>query len=185
MLLFGFTLIPIIHTYVQSYEHIDWRPYIRSKWFGTMPNRKYKSPLEPNDHPELDTFEFLDKEGIQIYQSLVGAMQWAISIGRFDVQTAVMTLSSFRAQPRKGHLERVKRVYGHLSNFNYFKLWFRTNKPDLAGFDHKTKFDWSNTVYGDTFKELSINHRLIIIIIIIDQVHYTVPSLLHQSLSLT
>ena len=35
--------------------------------FGTMPNRKYRSPLEPNDHPELDTSEFLDKEGIQIY----------------------------------------------------------------------------------------------------------------------
>jgi len=42
--------------------------------FGTMSNRKHRSPLEPNDHPELDTSEFLDEEGIQIYQSLVGAM---------------------------------------------------------------------------------------------------------------
>jgi len=33
----------------------------------------------------LDTSEFLNEEGIQIYQSLVGAMQWAITIGRFDV----------------------------------------------------------------------------------------------------
>jgi len=38
-------------------------------------------------------------------------MQWAVSIGRWDIQTAVMTLSSFRAQPRQGHLDRAKRVY--------------------------------------------------------------------------
>ena len=103
--------------------------------FGTMPNRKYRSPLEPNNHPGLDTSEFLDEEGIQIYQSLVGAMQWAISIGRFDVQAAEITLSSFRAQSRKGHLERVKRVYGHLSNFKHFKLRFHTTEPDLSEFD--------------------------------------------------
>jgi len=81
-------------------------------------------------------------------------MQWAISIGRFD---SVMTLSSFRAQPRKGHLERVKRVYGHLSNFKHFKLRFHTTEPNLSEFDHKIKFDWSNTIYGDTFEELPLD----------------------------
>jgi hypothetical protein len=33
-------------------------------------------------------------------------MQWAVSIGRLDIATAVMSLSSFRAMPRRGHLER-------------------------------------------------------------------------------
>ena len=36
---------------------------------------------------------------------MIGAMQWAISIGRFDIATAVMSLSSFRVAPRIGHLD--------------------------------------------------------------------------------
>jgi hypothetical protein len=53
---------------------------------------------------------------------LVGAMQWAISIGRWDIQSAVMTLSSFRAQPRQGHLDQIKRIHGFLCRFRRFKL---------------------------------------------------------------
>ena len=68
--------------------------------FGESPTTKVSSPLEKNDHPELDDSEFLDEDGILLYQSLVGALQWTISIGRFDIQTAVMSLSSFRAAPR-------------------------------------------------------------------------------------
>ena len=53
------------------------------------------SPLEPGDHPELDTSEFLSEDDTMIYQSLIGAFQWSISIGRWGIMTAVMTLSSF------------------------------------------------------------------------------------------
>jgi hypothetical protein len=45
--------------------------------------------LAKGDHPELDTSDLLDMEGIKIYQSLIGALQWVIQIGRFDVATAV------------------------------------------------------------------------------------------------
>ena len=72
--------------------------------FGHKPTQNVKSPVEKNDHPELDTSELLDEEDIQKYQSMIGALQWVVSIGRFDIQTAVMTLSSFRAAPRRGHL---------------------------------------------------------------------------------
>ena len=53
------------------------------------------SPIEKNDHPELDTWDLLDDEGIVKYQSLIGALQWVVSIGWYDVIAAVMTLSSF------------------------------------------------------------------------------------------
>ena len=82
------------------------------KIFGNPPRINCKAPIEKNDHPELDTSELLDEEFIQLYQSLIGALQWVVSIGRFDVQTAVMTLSSFRVAPRKGHLDRIKNIYG-------------------------------------------------------------------------
>ena len=70
--------------------------------------------LEQNDHPEIDDSPFLGQDETQQFQSLIGAMQWAVSIGRLDIATAVMSLSSFRAMPRRGHLERAKRIYGYL-----------------------------------------------------------------------
>ena len=72
------------------------------------------SPLNKGDHPELDTSELLEPEDVQRYQSLIGGLQWAISLGRFDIATAVMSMSSFRAAPRIGHLDRVKRIVGYL-----------------------------------------------------------------------
>ena len=125
--------------------------------YGEPPNKSAQSPLEENDHPELDTSEFLDEEGIQQYQSLIGSMQWLIAIGRWDIQTAVMSLSSFRAQPRKGHIKRVKRIYGYINRFKLFDLKFRTEEPEMSQFDNKTNFDWSKSIYGDHSEELPDN----------------------------
>ena len=61
-----------------------------------IPSRKYHSPLEKGDHPEMDTSDLLDDDRTQLYQSLIGAMQWAIPLARSDIATAVMTLSGFR-----------------------------------------------------------------------------------------
>jgi hypothetical protein len=70
--------------------------------------RKVSSPLEQNDHPEMDNSPFLRQDKTQQFQSLIGAMQWAVSVRRLDITTAVMSLSSFWAMPRRGHLERAK-----------------------------------------------------------------------------
>jgi hypothetical protein len=51
--------------------------------------------LEGGDHPELDDSELLEIEDVKVYQSLIGALQWVIQIGRFDITTHVMTLSRF------------------------------------------------------------------------------------------
>ena len=64
--------------------------------FGQRP-KQHLSPLVKGDHPELDSSELLDEDGIKIYQSLIGCLQWAVQIGRFDITTAVMTMSRFRA----------------------------------------------------------------------------------------
>jgi hypothetical protein len=69
------------------------------------PLSKANSPLDSNDHPEVNTSKFLDEDGIQQYQSLIGSMQWAISIGHFDIAVHVMSMSSFRTLPWRGHLD--------------------------------------------------------------------------------
>jgi hypothetical protein len=73
--------------------------------------------LESNDHPEIDSSEFLGEDNIQKYQSLIGAMHWAISIGRFDIAVHVMIMSSFRASPRHevAEYDWSKSVYGNMS----------------------------------------------------------------------
>ena len=76
--------------------------------FGATPSQKVQSPLKKNDHPELDISPLLDADGIAKYQLIIGALQWIIALRRFDVATAVMAVSGFRAAPRQGHLERVK-----------------------------------------------------------------------------
>ena len=111
-----------------------------------------KSPLEKGDHPELDTSDLLDADGIQKYQSMIGAMQWAISIGRFNIATAVMSLSSFRVAPRIGHLDRCKRIYGYLHKMRHATICVRTDEPDFSALPVLT-FDWAQSVYGNV-KEL-------------------------------
>ena len=97
--------------------------------------------MDKGDHPELDTSDFLDQDGIQKYQSLIGALQWTVSLGRLDINTAVMSLSSFRVEPSQGHMDRVKRIYSCLANMRHGTIRIRTEEPDLSGLPDQL-FDW-------------------------------------------
>lgn len=120
--------------------------------FGTKPKATYTSPLLSNDHPEMDLSELLDEEGVHQYQSLIGVLQWTISLGRFDVATAVMTMSGFRVAPRVGHLERVKRICGYLCKMKHGFIRIRTDPPDYSDLQ-EAHYDWERTVYGDVKEE--------------------------------
>jgi hypothetical protein len=119
-----------------------------TKLFGMTPSRSVTSPLEKGDHPELDTSELCDSEQIAQYQSMIGSLQWIVTIGRFDINTAVMTMSGFRMAPRIGHLNRLKRIYGYLSKMRYASIRVRTEEPDYSDLPEHT-VDWSYSVYGN------------------------------------
>ena len=53
------------------------------KMFGEKP-KEYVSPLAKGDHLELDDSPLLEDDDIAKYQSMIGAYQWLISLGRFD-----------------------------------------------------------------------------------------------------
>jgi hypothetical protein len=116
--------------------------------FGEPPKQNVSSPLEKGDHPELDTSEFLDEKGIKTYQSMIGALQWMVTIGQFDILMAVMTMSSFRAAPQVGHLERLKRIYGFLSKMRHAVLRIGTEEPDYSDLPD-LEHDWSRSFYGE------------------------------------
>ena len=114
---------------------------------GNKPVQNVSSPLEHGDHPELDDSDFLNNEDTQKYQSMVGSMQGAISIGRIEITTAIMMLSSFRSKPRIGHLERAKRIYGYLAKMKDAVIRIRTNEPDYSDLPN-VHYDWTYSVYG-------------------------------------
>ena len=119
--------------------------------FGKNP-KQFQSPLEPNEHPELDDSELLEVDDIKIYQCLVGQAQWLTQLGRFDIAVHVMSLSSFRMCPRKGHLEFMKRIYGYLCRFNDGGIRIRTGLPDFSDLE-TVKVDWSKTPYAGAKEE--------------------------------
>jgi hypothetical protein len=45
------------------------------------PNTSVTSPLEKEDHPDLDTSELYSMDQIAQYQSIIGALQWIVTIG--------------------------------------------------------------------------------------------------------
>jgi hypothetical protein len=90
--------------------------YIRM--FGSRSSTKHLSPPSKNDHPEIDTSDLVDEDGIAQYQSLIGILQWTITLGRFDVGTAVMTMSGFRIAPRVGHLTHLRKICGYLVQYS-------------------------------------------------------------------
>jgi hypothetical protein len=118
------------------------------QFFGTRPGRKYQSPLEKEDHPEIDTSYLLDDDGTKPNQSLIGPMQWTVSLARIEIATTVMTLSGFRVAPRVGHLERVKRVYGCILPLKDAAIRVRSNEPDYSYLPEQN-FEWMHSVYGD------------------------------------
>ena len=123
--------------------------------FGELPRKNTHSPLEEGDHPESDTSEMCDKEQITQYQSLMGMLQWTVTLGRMDIMCAVMTMSRYRVAPRIGHLERVKRMFGYLRTYKKTAIKFRTDKPDYSAFDENyVQQDWDYTQYGNAEEEI-------------------------------
>jgi hypothetical protein len=74
-------------------------------------------------------------------------MQWTISLGRLDICTAIMTLSSFNDAPRVWHLFRAKRVIGYLNRFKDGVIRFRTSIPDMSDPPSQT-YSWLHSVNG-------------------------------------
>jgi hypothetical protein len=75
-----------------------------------VPKSDVHAPLVPGGHHEFDDSPFCDAKQTQIFMCMIGAMQWAISLGRINFLCYKM-LSAFHALPRIGHLELPNRVY--------------------------------------------------------------------------
>ena len=66
------------------------------------------------------------------YLTMAGQLQWQVTLGRFDLHDQVVTMSSFRAAPRQGHMDRLKRIYSYASRTRDYTIRFRTYQPDYS-----------------------------------------------------
>ena len=82
------------------------------------------------------------------------ALQWAVTLGRYDIMVAVVTMGSFRAMPKYGHLNRLKRIVGYLKKNPKAAIRFRTGIPRHEEHYEPKSFDWSYSVYGDVKEEI-------------------------------
>ena len=115
--------------------------------------RKSRPPLEEGDHPELHTPELCDEHQTNQLQTLVGQLQWLISPGHVDIAFHVMSLSRFRTQPRKGHLDRTKRIVGYLLFLPDGAIRFRTGEPDFLSLNDQ-EYDWTRSVYSGACEQI-------------------------------
>ena len=84
---------------------------------------------------------------------MIGQLQWAVTLGRYDILGHVMSMSKFRLAPKNGHLERLKRLYGYLSKTKHFAIRYRTKEPNYSHLPEQ-EHDWSRTVYGNVKEEI-------------------------------
>ena len=126
--------------------------------YGEAPKSIF-SPLEHDDHPELDDSPFCGPEVTSKFRSLIGACQRMISLYHMDIAQAIMSLSRFRHFPHQGHVDCLKRVCGYIRKFPQGAIRFRVGIPDHESIfgAQLTKYDWMETVYGIPTKDTPSN----------------------------
>jgi hypothetical protein len=128
------------------------------RMFGSL--RKYSNPMETGDHPELDTSEVMDDDGHRKYQMLTGILVWVVVIGRIDVAQATSSLTRFTACPRKGHLDRVLRVFGYLKKRPNRRIVVDSRDPIYKGGEDAMALDFTKELasnYPDAAEEIDVN----------------------------
>ena len=132
----------------QPKKYIDKLADTCRRRFNEDPPKGYQTPLDKNDHPELDTSEILEGDMAAKYLKMVGQLQWLVTLGRFYIHAQVATMSRVRAAPRQGHLDRLKRIHSYAIGPKDYAIRFRTDKPDYT-FLPDQDFDWTYSVYGN------------------------------------
>ena len=111
--------------------------------------RNYGSPMEPEDHPELDESPFLTGERIAQYQMLIGCGQWAVTLGRFDIQYTVNTMARYGMHPREGHEKRMLRMFGYLKFRPKLRIAANPAPACYENFQFSDGNDWTG-LYPDS-----------------------------------
>ena len=79
------------------------------------------------------------------YLTMVGQLQWLVSLGRFDLHAHVATMLRFRAAPRQGHMDRLKRIYTYAIRTKDYAVGLELT--DLTTPSYQSKILTGHTLY--------------------------------------
>ena len=85
----------------QPRKYIDKLAETYKRLFNEEAPKGHKTPLDKNDHPELDISEILEGDMAAQYLTMVGQLQWLVTLGRFDIHAHVATMSNSELLPGK------------------------------------------------------------------------------------
>jgi hypothetical protein len=106
-------------------------------------------PIQAGSHPELDSTQFLKDDDVQLYQSYIGVLRWAVELGRVDIAHVAGAMARFSAAPRQGHLWIVLRIFAYCKKHDESKIVF---DPLVKDFD---KVDWTSQHWSQFYPDIN------------------------------
>ena len=73
----------------------------------------------------------MSPEDASHYESLIGILRWIVKLGRVDIITKVLVLSSCLVLPRFGHLLEVFNIFAYLDVYHNTEMVFDSTTPDV------------------------------------------------------
>jgi len=117
---------------------------------------KFKSPMELNYHPELDTTPLMDEHNASLYRALIGLANWLIMLGRLDMHYSTNALSRYAMAPCEGHLEAMKQVFSYLKKFHKGRIIIDPTWMDWSKYKMTQEHSWEE-IYPNTKEEIPNN----------------------------
>ena len=108
--------------------------------------------MDPDYHPEADTSPLLNGRQATVYRGLIGAANWVVTLGRFDVAYTVNTLARYSMAPRHDHFAAALHLFGYLKHARNGRLLIDPDPMPLDG-NPATTYDWTE-FYPDAVEEL-------------------------------
>ncbi|KAE8708930.1 hypothetical protein F3Y22_tig00110332pilonHSYRG00561 [Hibiscus syriacus] len=123
------------------------------KRFGMLECKSTSTPMEPNI--KMCAHEGKDLEDATMYRQLVGSMIY-LTLTRPDISYAVGVMSRYMQNPKKPHLEAVRRILRYVKNtIDYGLLYKKGEDCKLVGYcdaDYAGDHDTRRSTTGYVFK---------------------------------
>ena len=122
----------------------------------SLGNHLCLSPLNHEDHPELNDTPLCGPDDMAKFQSLLGACQWMVSLCHMDLAHAVMLLSQFCHCPHTGHIHHLQGIFSYIHKFPQGAIQFCIGIPNHESTfrEHPPKYDWMESVYRSPVEEI-------------------------------
>ena len=117
-------------------------------------------------HPELNSSPLLYDTEHRQYQMLIGMLKCIVCLGRIDISFAVASLSRFSACPRKGHLERVLKVFAYLNKHDNQRIVVDSRDLILVGGKDALDMDFTKEfaeLYPEAVEEIDAKASMALI----------------------